>query len=310
MQNTAINDLTSYFKNFSTDADCRNYLINKFWKNGPICPYCKNTKKIYVYKSRNLHKCSKCRKQFTVTTGTIFADSNIPLHKLFLAYYLISANKKGISSTQLGRMLGISQKSAWYLAQKIRSSFKRIASKQKKLTKTTEVDETYIGGKMKGGKRGRGSENKTPVFGMLERNGELVIMPVPDAKRKTLEPLILLNVKKGARIMSDEWWAYTKLYRNYKHQFVKHKIKEYARGVVHVNSLEGAWSLLKRSIRGIYHRPSRKHLAKYCDEFAFKYNTRKDPDFTRFEKAIALSGVRINQKQITNAVSRTNIRRS
>ena len=292
-----ITDMTGYFRNFSTDEACKEYLINKFWANGPVCPYCKNTKKIYVYKSRDLHKCSECKKQFKVTTGTIFADSNIPLHKLFLAYYLIAINKKGVSSTQIGRALNISQKSAWYLAQKIRSSFKRTDTK--KLATTVEVDETYVGGKRRGAKRGRSTQFKTPVFGMLERKGELVIMPVPDAKRKTLEPIILLNVKQGARIMSDEWWAYTKMYKNYKHQVVKHKEKEYARGVVHVNSLEGAWSLLKRSIRGVYHRPSRKHLAKYCDEFAFKYNTRTDNDFTRFEKAIALSNIRVKQKEIS-----------
>src|SRR5258708_4389056 len=141
--------LIGYFRKFSTDEACRGYLISKFWKNGPVCPYCGNKKKIYVYKSRNLHKCSKCKKQFTITTGTIFADTNLPLHKIFLAYYLISANKKGISSTHLGRMLGISQKAAWYLSHKIRSSFKRIAKKDS-LSKIIEVDETYIGGKGKG----------------------------------------------------------------------------------------------------------------------------------------------------------------
>ena len=290
-------DMTGYFLRFSTDEACREYLVNKFWKNGPVCPYCKNTDKIYVYKSRpHLHKCSDCKKQFSITTATIFADSNLPLHKIFLAYYLISINKKGISSTQLGRLLGISQKAAWYLAHKIRGGLKRTA--KTKLTETVEVDETYVGGKHRG-KRGRGSQNKTPVFGMLERYGELIIMPVPDTKRKTLEPIILLNVKKGSYIMSDEWWAYTKLYRKYKHDFIKHGEKEYVRGNVHVNSLEGAWSLLKRSIRGVYHRPSRKHLARYCDEFAFKYNTRKDTDFVRFEKAIACSKTQVKQKQIT-----------
>jgi transposase-like protein len=297
MATTTVTDMTGYFQRFSTDKACRDYLIDKFWKNGPICPYCKNDQKIYVYKSRNLHKCAECKKQFSVTTGTIFADSNLPLHKIFLAYYLISINKKGISSTQMGRLLGISQKAAWYLSHKIRNSLQR--NTRKKITGTVEVDETYVGGKMKGGKRGRGSENKTPVFGMLQRNGELIIMPVPDAKRKTLQPLILLNVKKGSRIMSDEWWAYTKLYRDYTHQFVKHKEKEYVRGNIHVNSLEGAWSLLKRSIRGVYHRPSRKHLAKYCDEFQFKYNTRDITDFDRFEKAIARSNISIKQKSIT-----------
>lgn len=293
---SSFTDMTGYFQKFSTDEACREYLINKHWKNGPVCPYCKNTEKIYAYKSRqHVHKCSDCERQFTITTGTIFADSNLPLHKIFLAYYLISTHKKGISSTQMGRLLGISQKAAWYLCHKIRCSFKR--TETKKLSNIVEVDETYVGGKKKG-KRGRGSENKTPVFGMLQRDGELIIMPVTDTKRKTLEPLILMNVKGGTYIMSDEWWAYTKLYQNYKHAFIKHGEKEYVRGIVHVNSLEGAWSLLKRSIRGVYHRPSRKHLGKYCDEFQFKYNTRKQSDFERFEKAISMSNLKVSQKHI------------
>lgn len=299
MTESTFTDMTDYFRRFSTDAACKRYLVEKFWKNGPVCPYCNNREKIYVYKSRpGLHKCSdpNCGKQFTITTGTIFADSRLPLHKIFLAYYLISINKKGVPSTQLGKLLGISQKSAWYLAHKIRGSLKRIEKKQR-LSKIVEVDETYVGGKKKGGKRGRGSENKTPIFGMLERKGELVIMPVPDTKRRTLEPIILLNVKKGSFIMSDEWWAYTKLYRNYKHDFIKHGEKEYARGIVHVNSLEGAWSHLKRLLRN-HVRPSRKHMAKYCDEFSFKYNTRKDSENIRFEKAIIKSRMLIKQKHI------------
>lgn len=294
-ENTVIG-MVGYFERFSTDEKCKEYLINKFWKDGPVCPYCKNTDKIYIYKSRDVHKCADCKKQFTIVTGTVFADSKLPLHKIFLAYYLISINKKGISSTQVGRLLGVSQKAAWYLCHKIRGGLKR--TEKRKLSNIIEVDETYVGGKHKG-KRGRGSQNKTPVFGMLERDGELVIMPVTDCKRKTLEPLILLNVKQGSYIMSDEWWAYTKLYKHYKHAFIKHGEKEYVRGIIHVNSLEGAWSLLKRSIRGVYHRPSRKHLGKYCDEFAFKYNTRKITDFDRFEKSILTSNIRIKQKQIT-----------
>lgn len=292
-----VTDMTGYFEKFSTDKACREYLVSKFWKNGPICPYCKNTEKIYVYKSRNIHKCSKCNSQFTVITNTIFADSKVPLRKSFLAYYLISTSKKGMSGPQLGRLLGVSTKTAHYLYRKFRVSLANI--KKQKLSKVVEVDETYVGGKMKRGKRGRGSENKTPVFGMIQRGGELIIMPVPDTKRKTLEPIIHRHVKKGSHIMSDEWWAYTKLSRDYKHETVNHKRKEYVRGNVHTNSIEGAWSLFKNALRGTHHRPSKKHLAKYCDEFMFRFNTRHNTDFARFEKAIALSNLRIKQKHLT-----------
>lgn len=298
MRKTEITDMTGYFRNFSTDEQCREYLIGKFWSNGPVCPHCGNLGKIYVYKTRDLCKCAECKKQFSITTGTIYADSNLPLHKMFLAVYLITTSKKGVSSTHLGRLLGISQKSAWYLAHKIRSSFKRTSTK--KLSKTVEVDETFIGGRKKGFMyKGRSVAHKTPVFGMIERKGELIIMPVINTKRKTLEPIILGYVEKGTKIMSDEWWAYTKLKRYYEHEMVKHRAREYVRGNVHTNSIEGAWSQLKKALNGTHVRPSRKHLAKYCDEFQFKFNTRTLKDFERFEKAIQLSQIHIKQRHIT-----------
>lgn len=133
---------------------------------------------------------------------------------------------------------------------------------------------------------------------MVERGGRLIIMPVENTKRVTLEPIIHEYVRKGAHIMTDEWWAYRNLSSHYKHRTVNHGTKEYVRGNVHVNTLEGAWSLLKRSIRGIYHRPSKKHLDKYCAEFQFKYNTRKDSEASRFGKTIAKSKVKVSNRKI------------
>lgn len=290
------NDLIAFFNKFPDEQSCRNYLESKLWKNGPVCPHCNHTKKIYRFKNGRLFKCAKCTKQFQVTTNTIYENSNLPLRKWFLAFYLISTNKKGISSIQLSKALGITQKSAWYLAHKIRYMLLHNTT-TKPLKNVVECDETYIGGRKKG-KRGRGSENKTPVFGMLQRGGQLIIMPVPNTKRKTLEPLILHNVKKGSKVMTDEWFAYRKLGDNYIHGVVNHGTKEYVNGDKHVNSLEGAWSLLKRSIRGIYHRPSREYLDKYCAEFEFKYNTRHDAELTRFKRAVKKSNIRIKHKDI------------
>ena len=293
-------DLTSFFDKFPDENSCRKYLEQLLWEKGkPTCPECGNKKKIYVYKSRNLYKCgnSDCHKQFKVTTGTIFQDSNLPLRKILLAYFLILQNKRGISSAQLGKTLGISQKSAWYLAHKIRKMMNRARS-YKKLSGTVECDETYVGGKMKFGKTGRGSENKTPVFGMIERKGRLIIIPVPDAKRKTIEPLILIHVRKGTKVMTDEWWAYTKLSPYYKHETVKHRVHEYVRGNVHTNSIEGVWSHFKRSMRGTFFRPSRKHLGKYCAEFEFKFNNRNIDNFARLEKALLNSCIRVKQTDI------------
>lgn len=301
------NDLLYFVDKFPDELSCRKYLENQLWKNGVCCPHCKN-KKVYTYSNGKLFKCAykRCRKQFQVTTGTIYENSNLPLRKWFLAFYLISTNKKGISSIQLAKALGITQKSAWYMAHKIRYML-QYKTVLRPLRNVVEVDETYIGGKFKGGKRGRGSQNKTPVFGMLERSGKLIIMVVPNAKRRTLQPLILKNVQKGAQIMSDEWWAYTKLSsKGYGHGVVKHKEKEYVRGNIHSNSVEGAWSLLKRSIRGIYHRPSREHLEKYCAEFQFKYNTRHDSEMGRFERTVNKSRIIVKYGDIKKGIAKNN----
>lgn len=294
--------LYAFFEKFPDDLSCRKYLESKLWKNGkPVCPHCKHIDKIYRYSNGKLFKCGnkKCGKQFQVTTDTIYENSNLPLQKWFLAMYLLSTHKKGMSSIQLSKALGITQKSAWYLAHKIRYML-LYKTPQKPLHEIVEVDETYVGGKGKrGSKRGRGSQNKTPVFGMLQRKGQLIITPVPDTKRKTLEPLILKSVNKGTLIMSDEWWAYRRLEKYYRHSTVNHGTKEYVRGNVHVNSLEGAWSLLKRSFRGIYHRPSKKHLDKYCAEFQFKYNSRHLGEISRFNIVAEKSNnLRIRHKDI------------
>lgn len=170
-------------------------------------------------------------------------------------------------------------------------------SSDNQLRGIVEVDETYVGGKKKG-KRGRGSENKTPVFGAVQRRGRLSITPVENTKRKTLEPIIHKRIKGGTHIMSDEWWAYTKLDTDYEHSVVKHKIKEYVRGNVHTNTIEGAWSHLKRSMMGTYHRPSKKHLDKYCAEYEFTYNTRNKSPLAKFNQIIDKNLIRVGYSDI------------
>jgi transposase-like protein len=291
-------DLLSFTERFPDENSCRLYLEKKLWNNKPVCPHCESQRKIYRYANNRLFKCADCNRQFQVTTGTIYENSNLPLRKWFLAMYLISTHKKGMSSVQLAKSLGITQKSAWYLAHKIRYML-QYNQKPKKLSKVVEVDETYVGGRKRGSYyRGRSVKHKTPVFGMLQRGGELIIMPVPDTKRKTLEPIILKHVEKGSKIMSDEWWAYKHLHKHYTHETVLHGAREYARGKTHVNGLEGAWSLLKRSIRGIYHRPSRKHLEKYCAEFQFKYNSRQNDENQRFQRVVNKSKITVGNKKI------------
>ncbi len=240
-------------------------------------------------------------RQFQVTTGTIYENSNLPLRTWFLTFYILSVSKKGISSIELSKTLGITQKSAWYLLHKIRYMLEH-SDGRKPMTGIVEADETYIGGKKRGGKRGRGAENKVPVFGIVQRKNDIYIVPVKNARRKTLEPIIHERVRAGTHIMTDEWTAYRGLYKNYEHEVVNHGRREYVRGLVHTNSLEGAWSHLKRTLLGTYHRPSREHLSKYCAEFQFNYNTRKYLPERKFRKSISLTNSRITYKDIVPRV--------
>ena len=273
-----------FFKRFPDEESCRKYLEERRWGGVPVCPHCGNAQKIYHYKNGKTFKCAHCKKQFSVKTGTVYENSNIPLLKWFTTFYLISLSKKGISSVELAKTIGVTQKSAWYLLHKVRYMKKNHVSSNL-LSGIVEVDETYYGGR-KRGKRGRGSENKTPILGLVQRGGRLSITPVKDTKRKTLEPIIHQRVKMGSHIMSDEWWAYAKLDKDYKHNVVNHGRGEYVSGRTYTNTIEGAWSHLKRSIMGTYHRPSKKHLDKYCAEFEFNYNTRENPPEIKFRKIL------------------------
>lgn len=240
----------------------------------------------------------ECGKRFQVTTGTIYQKSKIALRKWMLASYLLAVSKKSISSIELSKALGITQKSAWYLLHKIRYAMKNAESKQ--LQGVVEVDETYCGPRKpryRGSKRGRGTD-KAPVFGALQRKGDVFITTVPDTKRKTLEPIIREQIEKGSTIYSDEYGVYRRLYKDYDHHTVNHGIKEYARGSIHVNSLEGTWRHFKSVLMGTYHRPSKQHLDKYCAEFSQNYNTRNDTVEARFQKAIHLTNLRVTYKDI------------
>jgi transposase-like protein len=196
----------------------------------------------------------------------------------------MTAHKKGISSCQLARDIDVTQKSAWFMTQRIRYAMKT-KTVLKPMKNTVEADETYVGGKRHKGKTGRGSENKTPVFGLVEREkGEVRSMPVANAKKETLAPIIRENVSPSATIMTDEWGAYKGLSKDFKgHKVINHSAGQYARKGVHVNTIENFWSLLKRGIIGIYHHVSREHLHRYCDEFQFRYNSRERGDANRFE---------------------------
>ncbi|HVT87502.1 MAG TPA: IS1595 family transposase [Tepidisphaeraceae bacterium] len=270
----------------SMSEDVARYMLEQIrWPNGPVCPHCgvSNAKKLEGDSTRpGVYKCKDCRKQFTVTVGTVFERSHIPLSKWVLAFYMMVSSKKGVSALQLQNNLGLgSYETAWHMAHRLRLMMKteQFASK---LGGVVEVDETYVGGKprpkagMPRSKRGRGT-NKTPVFVMVERNGDVRTKVVHNVQAGTLQPIIRQNVDRDAIVNSDEWKAYIGLDEYFaQHNVVRHKIKQYVNGDAHTNTAESFNALLKRGHKGVFHYMSKKHLHRYCDEFTFRWNNRKE----------------------------------
>ena len=287
------------------DADAaREYVERMRWPNGPICPHCSSTEAYSITPKpgsrtrKGLHKCKACRKQYTVTVGTIFADSHIPLNKWLLAIHLLCSSKKGISAHQLHRMLGLTYKSAWFMAHRVRYAMAR-EPLSSKLRGTVEVDETYVGGKEKG-KRGRPGPDskKAPVVAMVERSlvkgpkgkgrkGKVRSVHVDRVTVKNLRPVLKETIRKGSAIHTDEALVYYHLEDDFpKHSAVNHAQKEYVRrektGVmVTTNTAENYFSILKRGVFGVYQHMSKFHLHRYLSEFDFRYNSRDVSDADR-----------------------------
>lgn len=287
MVNKQLN-LTDLARLYNKEDTVRELFERLRWPDGPICLHCKS-KEIYRLESKldskspgrkGLLKCKKCRRQFTVTVNTIFEGSHVPLNKWLMAIHLFCASKKGMSAHQLHRMLGITYKTAWFMAHRIRYAITQppLADKLKGIV---EADETYVGGKSHG-KRGRGAEKKTPVFSLVERNGRIKSQPVEDVTWKRLKTIVRENVDKTAIFMTDEFPVYYKLGKEFKgHEVIDHGKKEYVRGRTHVNTVEGYFSILKRGINGTFHHVSKNHLHRYVSEFDFRYNYRKIEDGLR-----------------------------
>lgn len=274
--------LFNFFKQFPTEEACIAYLEKVRWPDQRYCPHCGSTK-TYKFKSGKLFKCGDCRKQFTAKVGTIFTDSHIPLQKWFLAVYMLTSLKKGVSSIAIAKQLDVTQKSAWFMLQRIRYAMS-YGTFDKPLEGTLEGDETYIGGKSD--LKGKFS-NKVAVLGLVEKQkgtGKIVTMVTKHADATVALPFIRANAKKGSEIQTDESRIYHRLKREYTHQFVTHQNLEYVRDDVTTNTIEGAWDHLKLGLRAIYMGVSPKHLSMYCDEFGFRYNTRDLKDGERFEQ--------------------------
>jgi len=282
-----------------TEEKARKYLEYLRWPDGkPNCPHCGTIEKAYRIKPKSdskspvregVWKCKSCRKQFTVTVGTVFEGSRIPLNKWIMAVALMCASKKGISAHQLHRMLGITYKTAWFMCHRVRCAMDE-SPLLELLKGTVEADETYIGGKGSYWQRGRNTEKKTAVFTLVERNGRAHSTTTERVNAATLLSKIKENVAADATLMTDEFPSYIHLGLHYKHHQVHHGNKEYVKGDFHVNTAEGYFALLKRGINGTFHHVGRQHLEKYLKEFDFRWNARHISDRERFVKAITQVG--------------------
>ena len=284
------NSLIDVVKFFSSEEKCIEYLEQIRWNGNVVSPFDSTSK---VYKCSKGYWCKNSNKSFNVKTKTIFENTKIPLQKWFMSIWLVTSHKKGISSIQLSKDINVTQKTSWFMLQRIRKCFG--CENNYNLSNEVEVDETYIGGRERNknnhtkGTQGRSIKTKVPVLGMVERNGKLVSFVIQDTKSSTLTPLILKTIDSNTKIYTDEWKGYCNVHKYYHHESVKHKDNEFVKGKVYTNTIECFWGLLKRGLFGIYHNTSKKYLQMYVDEFVFKFNTRKVKDYERF--VIILSNI-------------------
>ena len=275
-------DIIKIFEKFPDMASCIEHLERVRWHNQPRCPYCGSPNYSKLNGEFRYH-CNTCNTSFSVTVGTIFHNTKLPLQKWFLAVSLVVNAKKGIAARQLGRDLHVTKDTAWRKLMQIRKAMYEYGDL---LQGIIEADETYIGGKNKNrhkekkttGGQGRGGEDKTPVFGVVQRDGKVSAKTVKDAKKETLQKIIMEKVKKGSTIMTDEWLGYKGLSKKYVHKVIKHNEGKYVDGDIYTNTLEGFWSLFKRGFIGQYHQLSKRYLNRYLDEFCFRYNNRLNPN--------------------------------
>lgn len=307
-------EVVEYFKD---DAVCRKHLASLRWSGGMACPHCGSVN-FYTFKDGKTYKCKEkeCNLKFNVKTGTIFENTKIPLQKWFAALYLITSHKKGISSIQVGKDLSITQKSAWFMMHRLRMMFE---SKQMGLLKgIVEADDTWIGGEAVKANQSKYRQErkriknlqerkvvrkeKFCVAGVVERGGRLILKHIPKREKykNLLGEFVIEHVKAKSTVYTDEFPGFRNLkYSGFKHDYVTHGKHEYVRGEVTTNTIEGAFSLLKRGYIGIYHYMSKKHLQRYCNEFAFRYSTRVMNENERFNESLKMCDGRLKYFELT-----------
>ena len=269
--------IQEFFQQFPDDDTCLDFLMKKQHGEASDCSKCGKYGKFHRIKRHPAYECAWCGHEIYPMVGTIFASSHTPLQKWFYAMYLFTTTRHGVPAKEIQRQLGVSYPTALRMTHKIREHMAKTDGEWP-LGGTVEVDETYVGGKIKG--KGRGYKgNKAVVFGMMERDGDVMTKVVQNVRKKTLQPIIEENVESGSTIHTDELKSYGGLSKaGYDHETVNHGAGEYVNGDSHVNGMEGFWARLKLSIRGTHVHVSEKHLEKYVKEFEFRYNLRKNPE--------------------------------
>ena len=283
---------------FHDETKAREWLETRIWPNGPVCPRCGGVDSATLMKGKTtrpgLYQCNACRKPFTVTVGTLYERSKIPLHKWLAATHLICASKKGISALQVGRLLGLSKKTAWFLCHRIRESLRPtgVLPGMGGNGGIVEADETFIGTKKGARKAGSGYAHKMAVFALVDRDTKQArSFVIDDVKAATIAALVHKNLDYKARLVTDDArYYYVAGKQQPSHKTIRHSIGEYVRGEVHTNTIESFFSVFKRGMKGTYQHCGEQHLHRYLAEFDYRYNNRTAlgvDDATRMEKSVA-----------------------
>lgn len=299
--------LLELLDSFPNEVECKKHIEALIWKGGqPVCPHCQNSKNIYRFNKRSIFKCSGCNKQFSLTTGTIFHGTHIPLRKWFVLIYLFTTHKKGVSAHQLAKDLKITVKTAWFMIHRLRAA---IQSQDfgAQMKGTITVDESMWGQKSKNihynirpkYNQGRKGDKKLKIFSMFEQEGRVKSVLVKNFGAATLQSLIYQHIEVGSTIQSDEYKGYNGLSYSYNHIRCDHGKHQYvAESGANTNKLENYFSGMKRTFHGTYHKMTAKHIQAYLSETDFRFNTRSETDYDRFNIALSLGRVRLSYKQL------------